>query len=222
MWDGELHALSSYRLVLFDLDGTLTDPKIGITKSVQYALTKLGIDPPSPDALTPFIGPPLHVTFAQRYQMDPAVVSQAVAHYREYFSVRGMYENHMYEGIPTLLRELRTGPRRLVVATSKPAVFAEKILDHFGIRVFFDDVVGSHLDGTRSTKTEVIACALERYPGVRDAVMIGDRVQDVIGAQDNAIDSIGVTYGYGTPAELSEAHPTYLANTLDEIGRFVG
>lgn len=152
--------------------------------------------------------------------MPSASVVKAVAHYREYFSAHGMYENEMYEGVPELLRALRGASRQLVVATSKPTVFAEKILHHFGIRALFDEVVGSRLDGTQSAKTEVIGNALGPYPGVR-AVMVGDRMHDVVGAQNNVTDSIGVTYGYGSLQELTEANPTYLAHTVDEIGRFV-
>jgi phosphoglycolate phosphatase len=217
----EADAMAGYSLILFDLDGTLTDPKVGITKSVQYALAKLGIDPPGSEELTSFIGPPLHVTFAERYRLDPAAVSQAIAYYREYFAARGMYENLVYDGVPALLEELSRASRRLVVATSKPTVFAESILEHFGIRAVFDYVVGSHLDGTRSAKTDVIAEALRRYPDIRDRVMVGDRAHDVVGAKNNRIDSIGVSYGYGSRAELVEANPTYLVDTVAEIGRLV-
>jgi phosphoglycolate phosphatase len=210
--------MARYSVVLFDLDGTLTDPKDGIIKSLQYALIKLGIDPPSPDALLPFIGPPLRETLAQQYRIGPAAVSRAIAYYREYFSARGMYDNHVYEGIPSLLHALKNTSRHLVVATSKPTVFAEQILTHFGIRMFFDHVVGSNLDGSRSAKSDIIAWALRRYyPDIRDAVMIGDRLHDVVGAQDNAIDSIAVTYGYGSLAELTAANPTYMAPTVDDI-----
>lgn len=213
--------MAGYSVVLLDLDGTLTDPKHGITKSVQYALAKLGIDPPDPDELTGFIGPPLHLTFAQQYSLDTSEVSQAVAYYREYFSAYGLYENQMYPGIPRMLQQLHRVSRHLVVATSKPTLFAERILEHFGIRPFFEHVVGSHLDGTRSAKSDVITDSLERYPGIRHAIMIGDREHDVMGAHHNGIDSIGVTYGYGSLAELNAARATYLANTVDEIASIV-
>jgi phosphoglycolate phosphatase len=213
--------MPGYSLVLFDLDGTLTDSKVGMTKSVQYALVKLGIAPPSQDDLTPIIGPPLHVTFRERYGLPPATVSQAIAYYREYFLARGMYENQLYPGVLKLLQQLAAAPQYRIVATAKPTVFAERILDHFGIRSFFDHVVGSNLDGTRSAKTDVIAHSLGQYPGIGRAVMVGDRQHDVIGAHDNTIDSIGVTYGYGSITELTAANPTYMVNTVAEIGRIV-
>ncbi|POB11262.1 phosphoglycolate phosphatase [Sulfobacillus sp. hq2] len=213
--------MAVYRVILFDLDGTLTDPKIGITKSLQYALQKLGIDSPSPDALTAFIGPPLHVTFSQQYHLDSHAVSQAVSYYREYFSSYGLYENHVYEGIPSLLEALRVTSRHLVVATSKPSIFAERILDYFGLRAFFDTVIGSNLDGSRSGKTEIIAQALQCYPGMSDAVMIGDRAHDIVGAHNNGIDSVAVTYGYGSLSELREANPTFLAHTVKETERLL-
>lgn len=211
--------MAAYSTILFDLDGTLTDPKVGITKSVQYALSKLGIDEPNLDNLTPFIGPPLHKTFRQVYDFSPSRVERAVEYYREYFTKSGMYENVLYAGIPQLLKGLKMESRQLVVATSKPTVFAQTILNHFDIEQFFDHIVGSHLDGTLSDKAEIVEYAMRQYGDLPkgDFVMVGDREHDIIGANNNGIDSIGVTYGYGSRQEFVEAHATYIADTVNEL-----
>ncbi|PSR30478.1 MAG: phosphoglycolate phosphatase [Sulfobacillus benefaciens] len=215
--------MTAYSTILFDLDGTLTDPKVGITKSVQYALSRLGIDAPDLDALTPFIGPPLHIAFQQQYHFNFTQTQLAVQYYREYFSVHGIYENVLYQGIPQLLTSLKENSRNLIVATSKPTAFAQQILCHFGIDQFFDQVVGSNLDGTRSAKTEIVACALRQYPQLpsTDFVMVGDREHDIIGATSNGIDSIGVGYGYGSREELSRANATYIADTVEHLRKLL-
>lgn len=211
--------MTPYSTILFDLDGTLTDPKVGITKSVQYALSKLGIHEPDLDKLTCFIGPPLRLTFQQAYHFSPSDTQRAVDHYREYFKTDGMYENVLYNGIPRLLKMLKREFVNLVVATSKPTVFAKQILHHFDIEQFFDHVVGSNLDGTRSTKTEIIECAMRLYPDLSTTgfVMIGDREHDIIGANDNGIDSIGVLYGYGTREEFNQAKATYVVDSVEDL-----
>lgn len=211
--------MASYSTILFDLDGTLTDPKVGITKSVQYALSKLGIKEPDLERLTSFIGPPLNLSFQQKYHFSSAEAQQAVEYYREYFKAKGMYENVVYESIPWLLKSLKDESRNLVVATSKPTVFAQKILDHFGIGQFFDHVVGSNLDSTRSDKTEIIEYTMIQYSDLpkSDFIMIGDREHDIIGANSNGIDSIGVTYGYGSREELTQAKVTYIADVIDDL-----
>lgn len=211
--------MAAYSLILFDLDGTLTDPKDGITKSVQYALYKLGIEETNLDSLTPFIGPPLHDSFQQIYRLSPLETQRAVKFYREYFTQRGMCENLMYEGIPWLLQSLKNQSRKLVVATSKPTVFAEAIIKYFRIEQFFEHVIGSNLDGTRSNKGEIIQHAMGYYSdrSKTDFVMVGDREQDIIGANANGIDSIGVLYGYGLREELTKARATYVANAVQEV-----
>lgn len=208
-----------YTIVMFDLDGTLTDPKAGITRSVQYALAKLGIDEPDLEHLTPFIGPPLRTTFQDVYRLTPAQAEAAVSHYREYFVHQGIYENALYEGIPQLLNSLRNVPLNIVLATSKPTVFATEILRHFDIEHFFDTVVGSYLDGTRSQKSEIIEHILGRYPDCPTTrfIMVGDRMHDIVGAQAHGIASIGVLYGYGSPDEIIAAGPTHVAQTVLQL-----
>ena len=211
----------TYIALLFDLDGTLTDPKVGITRSVAYALRTLGIVEDDLDRLTPFIGPPLTESFQRYYGLDAEQALRALAAYREYFSATGIYENEVYPGMPALLKTLQARGARLFVATSKPTVYAERILAHFALDGYFARVVGSHLDLTRVAKTEIIAEILAMLPDVpRDAVaMIGDREHDVIGARNNAIDAIAVAYGYGSPTELEAAHPTRIVASVDKLAR---
>ena len=216
--------MTGYEVVLFDLDGTLTDSKVGITKSVQYALSKFDIREDNLDNLEPFIGPPLSESFQTYYGFEPSQVQDAVDFYREYFSTSGMYENVVYPGIPDLLVDLKSKRKELIVATSKPTVFANQILNTFNLDQYFTAVVGSHLDGTRTSKTEIIAHALSTLGKSKEngAVMVGDREHDIIGAQGNAIDSIGVTYGYGSLLELQRANPTHLAHAVEDIGALTG
>jgi phosphoglycolate phosphatase len=211
-------------VVLFDLDGTLTDSKIGITKSVQYALSKFNIREDNLDNLESFIGPPLSESFQKHYGFEPSQAQHAVDLYREYFSTSGMYENEVYPGIPDLLADLKSKGKQLIVATSKPTVFANQILTAFNLNQYFTTVVGSHLDGTRTSKTEIIAHALSSLEESKDnsVVMVGDREHDIIGAQGNAIDSIAVTYGYGSLLELQRANPTHLAHAVEDIGTLTG
>jgi phosphoglycolate phosphatase len=205
--------------ILFDLDGTLTDPKIGITKSVQYALKSFGIDEPNLNALTKFIGPPLRDSFANFYGFSANEAELAVAKYREYFSDKGIFENEVYLGIPEMLKTLQNSGATLAVATSKPTVYARQILGHFTLDGCFSFVAGSELDGTRSVKSEVINYALNEL-GVTDkanAFMVGDREHDIIGANESGIMSVGVTYGYGTRTELQNAGATYIVDKVDEL-----
>lgn len=211
--------MKQYKVILFDLDGTLSDPKIGITKSVQYALGKLGIEEVDLDKLEPFIGPPLQVSFKEFYQLDEASTNEAIMYYRERFKEKGMFENTLYEGIPQQLAALQERGYRLAIATSKPAVFAEKIVKYFGIEKYFDIVAGSNLDGTRSAKGEVIAYAMGHFPHVspQQFIMIGDRKYDMIGAHENEIECIGVTFGYGSYEELQEAKATKIVDSVSEL-----
>ncbi|MBP2650584.1 MAG: HAD-superfamily hydrolase, subfamily variant 1 [Firmicutes bacterium] len=209
----------SYDIILFDLDGTLTDSKPGIIKSVQYALDKCGIYEPDLDKLIPFIGPPLLESFQEFYSMERPQAEQAIGYYREYFSKTGIYENAVYPEIIELLASLTNCGKRLIMATSKPAVFATQIAKYFALEQYFTTIVGSNLDGTLTSKTEVVACALSAVSDKlrRRSVMVGDRKYDIIGAQSNHIDSIGVEYGYGTSEELSLANPTHLVANVDEL-----
>lgn len=215
--------MKAYPLILFDLDGTLTDPKVGITRSVQYALDKFGLQAELDD-LVPFIGPPLHESFQVFYAFNEKQAVQAVAYYREYYSERGLYENAVYPGIAGLLQRLREQKRELAVATSKPTFFAEKVLKHFNLDLFFSLIAGSNLDGTRTDKTEVIRFALQQLSSYspKRVVMVGDRKHDIIGARNCGIDSIAVAYGYGSTTELAQAAPTTLVHSVEELGRLLG
>lgn len=209
---------TNYGTCLFDLDGTLTDSQPGIIHSVQYALEKLGIVESDPRKLLPFIGPPLAQSFSEFYGFDASQAIQAVGFYREYYKETGIFENRVYEGIPALLAELRQADYTLAVATSKPTIFTERILNHFQMRDFFEVVIGSNLDGTRTAKAEVIALVLrELKPSSQKPVMIGDRRHDIYGAQENGLDSIAAAYGYGTVAELETAKPTHLVRSVAEL-----
>ncbi|WP_068983031.1 MULTISPECIES: HAD family hydrolase [Lysinibacillus] len=216
--------MKKYSVVLFDLDGTLSDPKIGITKSVQYALQKADIEVSDLDELESFIGPPLQVSFREIYGFNDAQIEQAISDYRERFTERGMFENKLYENIPALLADLKQQGYRLAIATSKPTLFAEQILKYFNLEHFFDLVAGSNLDGTRSAKGEIIAFVREHFNEVdnNQFMMIGDRKYDIVGAHENQIDSIGVTFGYGSLEELTDAQATYIVNSVNEIKELLG
>ena len=211
-----------YQYILFDLDGTLTDPKIGITTCVQYALHKMGIEEPDPDRLEPFIGPPLTDSFREFYGMNEEEAVRAVEYYRERFSTVGLFENEVYSGIPELLARLKKDGRKLAIASSKPTVYVKKILEYFSIYEYFDIIVGSELDGTRCRKEEVVEEALEQLSAddkfrKRDAVMIGDRKFDIEGAKAHQIPSIGVNYGYAIDNELMEAGADCVVGNVKEL-----
>lgn len=209
--------------IFFDLDGTLTDPKPGITRSIRHALQRLEHPAiPTEDELTWCIGPPLRASFVTLLGSDVAA-DLAVTHYRERFSDVGLYENGVYDGIRDVLASLRQSGRRMFVATSKPLVFAERIIDHFELRHYFERVFGSELDGTRVEKTDLLRYALQET-GVdpAGARMIGDRRHDMIGAGNNGIKAIGVLYGYGSEAELREAGAIALCATPAEIPDRIG
>lgn len=196
-----------YRYVLFDLDGTLTDPGEGITNSVAYALAQFGIAVADRTALFPFIGPPLMESFGKYYGFDEGAQRRALEEYRVYFRKQGMFENTVYPQTVRLLQALRTAGCCLILATSKPEEFAEQILDHFDLHRYFDCVAGASMDERRNQKADVIAYALEKA-GIVDktaAVMVGDRKHDVLGARANGLPAIGVLWGYGDRAELETA-----------------
>ena len=208
-----------YDIILFDLDGTLTNPKEGITKCVQYALGKMNIIEDDLEKLVPFIGPPLMQTFKETYQLTDEDANKALAYYRERFSTVGLYENAVFPGIPELLEKLTAQGKTLFVATSKPTVFSVRILEHFGLQKYFQAIIGSNLDGTRVEKNEVIEYLLSEL-GDHDSakvLMVGDRKHDIWGAQKNGIDVVGVGYGYGSAEELSSAMPNYLVKTVNEL-----
>lgn len=211
-----------YSTFLFDLDGTLTDPGIGITNSVMHALKKYGISVDDRRSLYKFIGPPLSESFSRFYGLSDSEAKKAVDYYREYYRVTGIYENTLYDGIPALLQRLKDKGRQLLVATSKPEVFALEVLEHFKIAHYFDVIGGSELDGRRVNKDEVIRYVLNRS-GITDlagTVMVGDREHDILGAKKTGIDSVGVLFGYGSRDELETAGANYIAETvsgLDDI-----
>ncbi len=212
--------------LLFDLDGTLTDPKIGITTCVQYALDSFGIKEPDLDRLECFIGPPLKDSFMEFYGMDDATAQAAVDKYRERFKDTGLFENKIYRGIPKMLKALSRRGVHMAVASSKPTVFVERILKHFHIDRYFEVVVGSELDGTRVEKDQVVEEALRRlFCGRRiekdNVYMIGDRRFDVEGARAQGIESVGVSYGYGGIDELKEAKADYIVRTVEELEEFL-
>lgn len=206
--------------ILFDLDGTLTDPMTGITKSVRYALAYFGIEVATLEELTPFIGPPLKGSFQKFYGFSEEDAETALSKYREYFSKTGLFENQVYEGIPALLKALKAQNKRLYVATSKPTVFATQILEHFNLAEYFDFIGGSELSGERVEKSDVIDFVLrENNIAKETAVMIGDRCFDVDAGKEAGLTTIGVLYGYGDKEELKDA--TYIAETVEELKKLL-
>ena len=207
-----------YQNVLFDLDGTLTDPREGITRSIQYGLSKMGIDEPDVRALEHFIGPPLLQAFMATYGFDEAKAWEAMGYYRERFAVTGLYENHVFEGVTPLLEELVSQGRQLFIATSKPQVYAREIARHFDFARHFKVIYGSELDGTRTNKVELIRHLMsEQGLDPAQTLMIGDRKHDLIGARDNGLDAAAVGYGFGSFEELSAFAPTYHFQTLAQL-----
>ncbi|HEL2551019.1 HAD family hydrolase [Streptococcus suis] len=209
-----------YQTILFDLDGTLTDSGQGILNSVAYALEKMGIEEPDTANLNRFIGPPLYESFSRFYQLNPEDTQSAVDAFRVYFKEKGMFENQLYPGIIPLLEELRTAGKTLVIATSKPEIFAKQILEHFGIAHYFDVIAGASLDSSRISKADVIGYAinqLEAFP--KHTVMIGDREHDIEGARMHQLPAIGVLYGYGSKQEFEKAGATMIVETVQDLKR---
>ena len=212
-----------YNYILFDLDGTLTDPAEGITNSVSYALEKFCIIVSDKRELYKFIGPPLVDSFMEYYGFSEEDANKAVAYYREYFKPKGIYENAIYDGTVSLLSELKKQNKTVILATSKPELFAKEILKYFSIDCYFDFVAGATMDKTRNKKSDVIAYALSecKITDLKSCLMVGDRNQDINGARANGIDSVGVLYGYGDRQEHEAAGATYIAETVEDILKFV-
>lgn len=209
------------KYVLFDLDGTLTDPMMGITKSVRYALNYYGIEVSDLNELLPFIGPPLRDSFSEYYGFDEEKANEAVAKYREYFAVDGLFDNKVYEGIEDCLKNLKENGKVLLVATSKPEKYAKQILEHFSLSQYFKFIGGAGFD-TREKKAEVIQYVLESNQiDVKDAIMVGDRQHDVIGAHQNQLPCIGVLYGYGSLNEMQECHADFIVNSIEELEKLL-
>lgn len=207
-----------YQYILFDLDGTLTDPKMGITKSVAYALKKMKDWTVDINDLTKFIGPPLNESFTDFYGFTLTESNRAIEFFREYFKAYGIYENEIYPGIKDLLKSLKDSGKVLAVATSKPTVFAEKIIEYFELEEYFECVVGSNLDGTRTKKKDVIETVLDILEiDSKEAIMVGDREHDILGAKAMCMSSIGVVYGYSIENELSDAGAEYIVDSVFEL-----
>ncbi|MBQ5743437.1 MAG: HAD family hydrolase [Clostridia bacterium] len=210
--------MKRYDTILFDLDGTLTDPGVGITKSVEYALNRYGISVKDRAELYPFIGPPLIDSFMKYYGFSKEQAVEAVEVYREYFRVTGLFENEVYPGVAQLLKSLKADGKTLLIASSKPEDFVITILKHFDLLQYFDFVGGASMDEVRSKKEDVLQYVLqEAKVDPAKAIMVGDRKFDVEGAYAFGMDAMAVTYGYGSIEELTEAKPKYLANSPSEI-----
>lgn len=218
-----------FQYCLFDLDGTLTDPREGITKCVQYALRHFGIEEPDLAKLEYLIGPPIKDSFVQYYGFSREQSREAVRIYRERFAAAGVFENKVFPGIPELLSHLKDREMKLAVASSKPTVFIHQILQHFDIEKYFDVIVGSELDGTRDAKEEVVEEAL-RQLGMLDmetsqrhrlCAMVGDRKFDIQGAKAHGLTGVGVRFGFAQPGELEEEGAEYIAKTVEELQEFL-
>ena len=211
-------------IILFDLDGTLTDPKEGITKSVQHALQAYGIDEPDLDKLCPVIGPPLSDSFKEYYGFSEAQAREAIGHFHEYFTKQGMFENKVYPGIREMLTRLKDAGLTLAVATSKPEPFAIQILEHFDLLSYFTLVGGADMEEIRVRKGDVIAYTLDRLgttPEESKVIMVGDRKHDVEGAKKTGLSVVGVLYGYGSREELQDAGADYLCETSREVAELL-
>lgn len=211
-----------YETILFDLDGTLTDSQEGIIKSVQYALHKMGIEVKDKTELIPFIGPPLLYSFQHFYGLSKADAREAIQYYREYFERDGMYDNRVFDGITDILAMLKKHGKTLLVATSKPTIYADPIVRHYGMGDYFKAIIGASTDGTRTEKGQVIAEALRHTDSSKEAVlMIGDREHDVLGAREHGIDVLAVGFGYGTQEERDLHKPDYYCATVADLADFL-
>ena len=215
--------MQDYTIILFDLDGTLTDSAPGILNSVRYACRKLGLPIPGEETLRRFLGPPLIDSFRQLVGLSDAEADRAVSAFREYFPTKGIFENEVYPGIPALLADMKAAGKTVLIATSKPEEFAKRIMEHFNLAQYCDFICGATLDETRTDKAEVIAYALETA-GITDksrVVMVGDREHDVLGAKKNGLPCVGAVYGYGSAEELTAAGAAALADTVDELHKLL-
>jgi len=212
-----------FHTVLFDLDGTLTDPAEGITNSVAYALQKWGIGVEDKQSLCCFIGPPLKESFMTHYGFSREDALKSIEYYREYYRDQGIYENELIPGTQQILEELKRQGRRIILATSKPEEFAERILKYFRIDGYFDVIAGATMGESRNLKSEVIAYALERagITSPEGVIMVGDREHDVLGAKANNIPCIGVLFGFGSREELEACGAAYIADSMEDVFRFI-
>lgn len=214
-----------YQYIFFDLDGTLTDPREGITKSVQYALAHMGIDEPDLKKLEPFIGPPLIDSFVEYYGFPIEEARKGVEYYREYFHVTGLYQNAVLEGVPKMLQKLQDAGKVLAVASSKPEPFVRTILEHFHLDRYFDYICGSTLDESRIRKDQVIEELIRRM-GISEEekkkiLMVGDRKHDVEGAAVFGIPCLGISMGFAAEGELEKAGAVAVVDDMEELAQFI-
>lgn len=218
-----LTRMKSKKVILFDLDGTLTNSAPGIFNSLRYALKKFSIETVPQSVLESFIGPSLKYSFSKHFFIDEKDVFKAIKYYREYYTDKGMYENNLYDGIEGLIFELKKKDKILNIASSKPTVYVKEILQHFNILHYFDHLIGAKMDGSHSDKVELINENLTLYPQLKkkDFVMIGDRNWDIIGAKEAKIDVIGVKYGFAKENELEEAGANLIVNSVEDLGNLL-
>ena len=213
--------MSKYDYILFDLDGTLTDSGPGIMNGFEYALGKMGIEIPDRSSLRKFVGPPLGDSFEKTLGFSPEDAAKGIAFYREYYAEKGVYENDVYPGVFELLDKLKASGKKMIVATTKAELMANVVMDHFGLRKYFDLMVASN-NTDRKNKIDVLKYAIENGGvDIEKAVMIGDRFYDVTGASHFGIDSVGVLYGYGSRQELEDAGATYIAETVENLSEIL-
>ena len=208
-----------YKYILFDLDGTITDPFDGITASIIYALDKFGISVPDRKELAAFIGPPLVDSFSKYYGFSHGCSLAAVGYYREYYGKKGIFECTLYDGITDLFHKLKDSGVKVIIATSKPEHFAIKLMEHFALDDCFVSICGATMDEKRTNKDEVIRYALDRN-GITDTdecIMVGDRKFDVLGAKSLGLKSVGVLFGYGSREEMDKASPDFIAESVAEL-----
>ena len=211
-----------YSTILFDLDGTLTDPYLGITNSIMYALEKLGREIPPREQLLSFIGPPLYDEFVRKFGMDDSEAREAVRLYREYYPQKGLYENAVIEGTEQLLAVLKIRQKRVCLATSKPEPYAREILRHFGLLHYFDFIGAAQLDGSISTKKEVLCHVLNSLKAEpEECLLVGDRMHDIEGAHAVGMKCVGFLGGYGSLEELTSYGADYIAETPADVLKFV-
>lgn len=211
------------KYVLFDLDGTLTDSQDGIMNAIEYALESYGIRVKDRDSLRPFLGPPLSESMQKYCGFDSVKAVEAVEKFREHYNTKGKFENKVYPGVESMLKAVQGAGCRLYVATSKPEQVAREILEHFGLAGYFDYIGGATPDDSRVKKSDVVRYVMETA-GISkpdEAVMVGDRKHDILGAKENGLEAVGVLYGYGDRQELEAAGADYLAEQAEEIIRFL-
>lgn len=215
-----------YQYLMFDLDGTLTDPREGITRSVQYALRHMGIKETDLTKLEPFIGPPLLESFTEYYDFSMEQAREAVEYYREYFRVTGVYQNRLFDGVPELLADLKSHGKVIATASSKPEPFVRLILEHFHVDAYFDHICGGSMDESRLSKEDVIEellCSRMRLPKEewKHVLMIGDRRHDVEGAAKFGIPCLGLSMGFAAEGELEKAGAVLVVDSMEEIRTFI-